>query len=132
MTDNPINLQKIGDARGTLVVAEFGKHLPFAVKRSYFIYGTQPDHPRGFHAHKSLDQVFICIQGACDLIIEDVSGKRTLHLNNPAQAVHVGPMVWHEMHNFTTDCIFLALASDTYDENDYIRDYRTFQMQLKS
>lgn len=127
MTVKPIPLQKISDDRGTLVVLQQGNHLPFAAKRSYFIYGTQPDQPRGFHAHKTLDQVFVCVQGACDLTLEDNEGKYTLRMDSPAQAVRVGPMVWHEMHNFTNDCIFLAYASDVYDEADYIRDYNTFK-----
>lgn len=126
MTDGLIPLQRITDARGSLVVLETGKAVPFPVKRTYFIYGTKDAAPRGFHAHKTLDQVFVCVQGSCDVLLDDGKVKKTVRLDKPDAAIHVGPMVWHEMHDFSADCIFLALASDRYDENDYIRKYEDF------
>ncbi len=126
MIDNIIKLKQISDSRGHMVILEEGKDIPFTIRRSYFIYGTTATEPRGFHAHKKLEQVFLCIKGSCDLLLDDGTTKSSLHMNEASTAVYVGPMVWHEMHNFTPDCIFMAYASDKYDEDDYIRDYTHF------
>lgn len=127
MTADVTPLKKIEDARGSLVVLELGKGLPFPARRAYYIYGTDPDQPRGFHAHKKLDQVFICLKGSCDVALDDGHEKKTVTLSSPDRALRVGPMIWHEMHRLSPDCLFLALASDIYDENDYIRDYADFK-----
>ncbi|MDE2336504.1 MAG: FdtA/QdtA family cupin domain-containing protein [Alphaproteobacteria bacterium] len=125
-------LKKITDPRGSLVVLEQGQGLPFAVKRCYFIYDTKSDAPRGFHAHKTLEQILLCVAGGCDLTLDDGKSKTTIRLDDPATAVHVGPMTWREMSNFTPGCVLLALASDVYDESDYIRDYGEFKKQVLS
>lgn len=127
----PILLKTKTDARGSLVVAEVGKDIPFPIQRSYFIYGTKGDAPRGFHAHKQLHQIFVCVQGSCTLLLDDGKNKTMHPMNDPATAYHVGPMIWHEMHDFSADCVFLAYASDVYDESDYIRDYDDFLRQVK-
>lgn len=131
MQDNKTKqLKKIEDARGSLVVIEQGKDVPFPIKRSYFIYGTSPDEPRGFHAHKQLEQVFVCLRGQCDVILDDGLHKQTVKLDASDKSLYVGKMIWHEMHNFSRDCLFAAFASDLYDEDDYIRDYETFLKSL--
>ena len=127
MTDNLIKLQKITDKRGNLVVLEEGRDIPFPVRRCYYIYDTKPDQPRGAHAHKALEQIFICVSGSCDMTLDDGKKKTVIRMDNPATGVHVGPMVWHEMSNFSANCIFLALASAPYDESDYIRNYDDFK-----
>ena len=126
MTDNLITLKKITDTRGSLVVLEEGRDIPFAIKRCYFIYDTKSDQPRGLHAHKALQQIFFCVRGSCDIRLDDGNNKETIRMDTPATAVYVGPMIWHEMHNFSADCVFFALASAAYDESDYIRDYKEF------
>lgn len=127
MQDNQIKaLRKIEDVRGSLVVIEQGRDVPFPIKRSYFIYGTSPDEPRGFHAHKQLEQVFVCLRGKCDIVLDDGKHKKTVKLDAPDQSLYVGKMIWHEMHHFSPDCIFAAFASDLYDEADYIRGYDDF------
>lgn len=127
MQDSKIKqLKKIEDARGSLVVVEAGKDVPFPIKRSYFIYGTSPHEPRGFHAHKQLEQVFVCLRGSCDVVLDDGLHKKTVKLDASDKSLYVGKMIWHEMHNFSHDCLFAAFASDLYDENDYIRDYQDF------
>lgn len=118
--------QHHGDARGQLAVLEEGKEFPFPAKRIYYIYGTQPGIARGFHAHKALDQVLICIHGSCKILLDNGREKTTVELNDPAEGLLVGHGVWHEMHDFTQDAILLVLASDFYQESDYIRDYDTF------
>ena len=126
MTDNLVKLQKITDMRGSIVVLEEGRELPFSVRRCYYIYDTKPDQPRGAHAHKALEQVCICVSGSCDIVLDDGKRKTEIHMNDPATGVYVGPMVWREMRNFSNDCVFLVLASHPYDEDDYIRDYHEF------
>ncbi|MFN7112730.1 MAG: sugar 3,4-ketoisomerase [Alphaproteobacteria bacterium] len=133
MQDNKTNkLKKIEDPRGCLIVIEHGKDVPFLIKRSYFIYGTSPDEPRGFHAHKQLEQVFVCLRGQCDVLLDDGHHKQTIKLDAPDKSLYVGKMIWHEMHNFSEDCIFAAFASDLYDESDYIRDYQDFMRLAKN
>ena len=130
MKDSLIKLKTIADPRGSLVVLEEGKDVPFPIRRSYFIYGTKKNEPRGFHAHKTLHQVFVCLQGSCEIRLDDGKDKSTLKMDTPSFAVYVGPMVWHEMHDFSPDCIFLSYASDFYKESDYIRDYDSFLRQV--
>ncbi len=132
MQKDVVALKKITDPRGNLVVLEEGRDIPFAVKRCYYIYGVREDAPRGFHAHKTLQQLLICVAGGCDILLDDGAAKTTLRLDDPAAAVYVGPLVWHEMRNFTADCVLLALASAVYDESDYIRDYEDFLQRVKA
>lgn len=126
MADNPITLKKITDVRGSIIVLEEGREIPFPVRRCYYIYDTKPDQPRGAHAHKALEQICICVHGSCDIVLDDGKGKTEIRMDDPATGVYVGPMVWREMCNFSNDCVFLVLASLPYDENDYIRSYDEF------
>ena len=127
MTDNQIKLQKITDVRGSIVVLEEGREIPFPVRRCYYIYDTKPQQPRGAHAHKALEQVCMCVSGSCDIKLDDGKSQTVIRMDNPATGVYVGPMVWREMFNFSKDCVFLVLASQPYDESDYIRDYSEFK-----
>lgn len=126
MDNNLIMLRQISDERGHLVVLEAGRDIPFSIKRSYYVFGMQGDQPRGFHAHKELQQVIVCVRGACNVLHDDGRDKTTIRLDAPDKGVYIGPMVWHEMHDFTPDCVFVSYASDLYDEADYIRDYGEF------
>ena len=120
-------MKKIEDPRGTLVVLEGVASLPFTVRRSYFVYNLKNDAPRGFHAHRALEQVFVCARGSCEMRLDDGRQKTTIRLERPDQALYIGPMVWHEMHDFSDDCFFIVYASDIYDEADYIRNYEEFR-----
>lgn len=122
MFDFPV----LGDARGKLVAIEGNRHIPFEIKRVYYIYGTLPDVARGFHAHKELRQVAICLSGQCRIVMDDGNKKDEVVLNSPSQALLVDRMQWHEMYDFSSDCVLMVLASDVYDESDYIRDYESF------
>jgi dTDP-4-dehydrorhamnose 3,5-epimerase-like enzyme len=122
-----INLQALGDSRGGLVVAEAQRHIPFEIKRVYWIHGTQAGVERGFHAHKALKQVAVAVSGACDMVLDDGSRQLTVHLNSPAKGVRIGSGVWRVMKNFTPDCVLLVFADNFYDEADYIRDYEGFK-----
>lgn len=121
-----IDFQILGDERGSLVALERHKALPFDIERVYYIYGTAEGVSRGFHAHKNLQQVAICISGSCRMLLDNGLVKEDTLLNTPTRGVLIDTMVWHEMHDFSPDCVLLVLASDRYDEADYIRNYAQF------
>lgn len=121
-----IDLPLLGDERGSLVAIEASKTIPFAIKRVYYIYGTQQNVARGFHAHKQLQQVAICVSGQCKMILDDGSRREEVWLSTPNKGLLISDMVWREMHDFSSDCVLLVLASEHYDESDYIRDYQDF------
>ncbi len=125
-----IELPNLGDQRGALVVAESNKNIPFEIKRLYYIFDTQPDVPRGFHAHKKLQQIAFCIRGQCKMLMDNGSERQEILLDQANKGLQIPAMVWHEMHDFSEDCILLVLASEHYDEADYIRDYPQFLMDV--
>ncbi|HHQ4668753.1 TPA: sugar 3,4-ketoisomerase [Aeromonas veronii] len=126
-----IDLPVLGDERGSLVALEGNKNIPFEIKRVYYIYGTQKGVARGFHAHKELKQVAICLSGSCRFVMDDGVKKNEFILNSPSQGLLIDVMQWHEMYDFSEDCILLVLASDFYDEADYIRNYDSFMKLSK-
>ena len=121
-----IELSSFIDPRGDLVVIEENRHLPFCIKRIYYMFNLKPNEPRGFHAHKKTQQLAICLRGSCDMLIDNGHEKMKIEMNNPKNGILIDRMVWHEMSNFSSDCLLLLLASELYDENDYIRDYQIF------
>ncbi|WP_272656635.1 MULTISPECIES: FdtA/QdtA family cupin domain-containing protein [unclassified Providencia] len=128
---NTIEFKKLGDERGSLVSLEQNKNIPFDVKRVYYIFGTKEGVSRGFHAHKELRQLAVCVRGSCRFIMDDGRNKEELILDTPHKGLLIEPMQWHEMHNFSEDCIIIVLASDYYAESDYIRDYHIFLEECK-
>lgn len=121
-----IDLPNLGDERGGLVVAEETKNIPFKVKRIYYIFDAKPDIPRGFHAHKALHQVAFCIKGKCRMVMDNGTEKQEVWMDQANKGLMIPPLVWHEMHDFSEDCVLLVLASEHYDESDYIRKYDEF------
>lgn len=121
----------LGDERGSLVVLEAEKKIPFPIKRAYYLFGTKPDIARGFHAHKSLWQAAVCVAGKCRMVLDDGKKKEDVWLDSPTEGIILPPMLWHEMHDFSPDCVLLVLASEHYDETDYIRDYGDFLKSIK-
>lgn len=121
-----IDLPVLGDERGSLVALQRNRNIPFEIKRVYYIYGTQKGVARGFHAHKELKQVAICLSGSCRFVMDDGVQKNEVILNSPSQGLLIDVMQWHEMYDFSEDCILLVLASDIYDEADYIRNYNEY------
>lgn len=121
-----IELPNLGDDRGSLTVLESNKNVPFKVKRIYYILDAKPDVPRGFHAHKELMQLAFCIKGSCNMIMDNGVEKQQVRIDKSNIGLMIPPMVWHEMHDFSKDCVMLVLASDYYDEADYIRNYDEF------
>lgn len=125
-----LNFPVHGDHTGSLVALEKGADFPFDIKRVYYIWGTDKDAVRGKHAHRKLEQVIVCTSGSCDFILDDGKERTTVHLNSPAQGLHIKSNIWREFTNFSPDCVVMVLASEHYDESDYIRDYQTFLQEI--
>jgi len=121
-----INFQVLGDERGSLIALEVGKQIPFNVKRVYYIFGTKADVARGFHAHKALRQVAFCVSGSCRFVLDDGHKKAEVVLDSPNKGLLIEHMVWREMYDFSENCVLMVLASEHYNEADYIRDYEEF------
>lgn len=122
-----INFPVHGNHEGKLVALENNNEIPFEIKRVYYIWDTIHDAIRGRHAHKDLQQVIICVKGACDFILDDGKTREIVHLNNPAQGLYIRNNIWREFTNFSEDCVVMVLASEHYNPNDYIHDYNEFK-----
>lgn len=123
--------QQHGDERGQLVALEEGKDIPFQIKRVYYMYDTQKGVRRGFHAHKSLEQILICIHGTCKVLLDNGEEKKIVSLEKPYEGLYIANNMWREMYDFSEDAVLMVLASDYYNEDDYIRDYDRFLESLK-
>lgn len=121
-----IDLPDLSDERGGLVALESLQSIPFELKRVYYIFNNTQNSPRGFHAHKNLKQVAICLHGSCRFILDNGYSKEEVVLSSPAQGLLIESLMWREMHDFSKDCVLLVLASEYYDEADYIRSYDDF------
>lgn len=118
--------QQHGDTRGQLVALEEKKEIPFDIKRVYYIYDTLEGVRRGFHAHKELKQLMICVHGSCKVLLDDGKDKEIVVLDEPYKGIFIQSNMWREMYDFSSDAVLLVLASEVYDESDYIRDYDKF------
>jgi dTDP-4-dehydrorhamnose 3,5-epimerase len=125
------DVEIIGDDRGALAVLEKGMNLPFELKRSYYIFGTKNDVSRGYHAHKTLQQVAICVAGECSIVLDNGKTRQEYLLNSPTKGLFIDSMRWREMHNFSENCVLIVFANEYYDESDYIRDYAEFLRRVK-
>lgn len=120
-----INLPSFDDQRGALVAIESDRSIPFEIKRLYYIFNTT-NQARGFHAHINLKQVAICLKGSCRFVLDNGNKKEQVVLNSPTKGLYIEALTWREMHDFSTDCVLLVLASEHFDKIDYIFDYRDF------
>jgi dTDP-4-dehydrorhamnose 3,5-epimerase-like enzyme len=130
-----LSLPKISDKRGNLSVIEQNKHIPFDIKRVFYLYDIATGESRGGHAHKECHQFLIALNGSFDVRVKNGSGYhpnngKTITLNQPHQGLHIPPMVWAEEINFSQGAICLVLASLPYDESDYIRSYSDFLKEM--
>lgn len=123
--------QQHGDERGQLVALEEFKDIPFEIKRVYYMYGTEEGVRRGYHAHKSLEQILICIHGSCKILLDNGTEKKIVFLEKPYEGLYVPNSMWREMYDFSADAVLLCLASELYNEDDYIRDYNEFLKLIK-
>ena len=121
-----IDLPKISDPRGNLSFIEGGIHVPFDIQRVYYIYDVPGGSDRGSHAHKNLHQFIVAMSGSFDVLLDDGKEKKRFHLNRSYFGLYVCPMMWRDLDNFSSGAVCIVLASERYDENDYIRDYSQF------
>ena len=126
-----INFQKHGDERGMLIALETNNEVPFEIKRVYYMYDTLSNVRRGFHAHKKLEQILICIHGECKIHLDDGKETEEILLNKPYEGLYITNDMWREMYDFSPDAVLLVLASELYDESDYIRNYDKFLEFIK-
>ncbi len=126
-----IKFQQHGDDRGQLVALENDKEIPFNVKRVYYMYNTVKGVRRGFHSHKKLKQILICTSGSCKIHLDDGHETREITLDKPYEGLFISHNLWREMYDFSPDAVLMVLASEMYDESDYIRDYNEFLKSVK-
>lgn len=131
MIGKVINFKINGDNRGSLISIENNNNVPFDIKRVYYIFDTKNDVRRGFHAHKDLKQLVVCLKGSCRFLLDNGNIKEIIKLNNLNEGLLLEGLIWREMYDFTDDCILMVLADRYYDENDYIREYSEFLEEVK-
>lgn len=121
-----VDLPKISDARGNLTFVEQQRHVPFDIKRVFFLYDVPTGADRGAHAHKLQHQFLVCLSGSFDVEVDDGTDQRVFHLNRPWKGLHVPPMIWAAEKNFDPGSVCLVLSSDLFAEDDYLRDYDAY------
>jgi hypothetical protein len=121
-----IDLPKIVDPRGNLTFIEGGAHIPFAIERVYYLYDVPGGAERGGHAHKALHAFIVAMSGSFDVVLDDGVEKKRFHLNRSYYGLYIAPMIWRELDNFSSGSVCLVLASNKYDEVDYLRDYDSY------
>ncbi|MGP9790243.1 sugar 3,4-ketoisomerase [Roseinatronobacter sp. NSM] len=125
-----LNLPKIEDSRGNLTFVEGGVHLPFDIKRVYYLYDVPGGSHRGAHAHRNLHQFMVAMSGSFDVILSDGHQERTFHLNRSYFGLYICPMMWRNLDNFSSGAVCMVMASARYDEGDYIRDHGDFLQEV--
>ena len=123
--------QPHGDERGQLIALEEMKDIPFKIKRVYYMYDTVQGVTRGFHAHKSLQQILVCVHGSCKVRLDNGHEKKVVALEKPYEGLYIANNMWREMFEFSSDAVLMVFASELYDESDYIRDYDEFLRFVK-
>jgi hypothetical protein len=126
-----LDLPKISDPRGNLTFIEGGRHIPFDIKRVYYLYDVPGGAERGGHAHKELHQLIVAMSGSFDVVLDDGTSKKRIHLDRSYSGLYVCPMIWREIDNFSSGSVCMVLASNTYSETDYYRDYGEYLSVLK-
>lgn len=121
-----IDLPRINDPRGNLTFVEGDVHIPFAIKRVYYLYDVPGGAERGGHAHKELHQLIIAMSGSFDIHLDDGHSKKTFHMNRSYFGLYVPTMIWREIDNFSSGAVCMVLASERYAESDYYRDHQEF------
>lgn len=126
-----IDLPVINDPRGNLTFIEGGEHIPFEIRRVYYLYDVPGGAERGGHGHRDLSQLIIAMSGSFDVHLDNGESKRSFHMNRSYYGLYVPPMMWREIDNFSSGSVCLVLASHHYDESDYYRDYEEFVLAAK-
>jgi hypothetical protein len=125
-----VELPKISDPRGNLTFIEGMQHIPFDIRRVYYLYDVPGGAERGGHAHKALSQLIIAMSGSFDVVLDDGNEKKRFHLNRSYQGLYVCPMIWRELDNFSSGSVCMVLASNTFEESDYYRHYNEYLAAL--
>jgi hypothetical protein len=125
-----IELPKIQDPRGNLTFIEGGRHIPFEIKRIYYLYDVPGGATRAGHAHRTLQQVLIAIAGSFDVLLDDGKEKKQFHLNRSYKGLYIYPLTWRVIDNFSSGAVCLSVVSDFYDEDDYFREYDKFLIAI--
>lgn len=126
-----LKLKHVTGNYGDLVPIEGKKEIPFEIKRVYYIYNVDQNVRRGFHSHNQLHQALICVKGSVKILLKNPNEEEVFLLNDPSEALYVGPMIWREMFDFSEDAVLLVLASEYYNEDDYIRNYDFYLEEAK-
>ena len=121
-----LDFKTLGDERGQLVALEANREVPFDIKRAFYIFGTQPDVPRGNHSHYKTKQFLVSVAGSCKVTLDDGKIKQTFDLDKPNIGLFQDALIWGIMHEFSPDCVLMVLADDYYDASDYITNYDKF------
>ena len=127
-----ISLKPLGDERGSLVALEGNKSVPFDIKRVYYIFGTKEGISRGFHAHRNLKQVAVCVIGSCRFILDNGNQRDEVVLDKSTTGLLIDNLIWREIYDFSPDCVLMVLANEHYNESDYIRDYQSFIKEVEN
>ena len=125
-----IELPKITDPRGNLTFVESYKHVPFDIKRAYYLYDIPGGSERGGHAHKELKQLIIALSGSFEIVLKEDKNEILYNLNSPSKGLYICPMIWRELRNFSSGSVCLVLASNLFDEADYYRDFSCYTDNL--
>jgi mannose-6-phosphate isomerase-like protein (cupin superfamily) len=125
-----VQLPVVLDRRGNLTFIEEFRHVPFAIKRIYYLYDVPAGATRAGHSHKELEQVLIAISGSFTVVVDDGVEARSFYLNHPNEGLYIGPSLWRVIENFSSNAVCLALASMPFDEGDYYRSYEAFKRSL--
>ena len=115
------------DKYGKLIALESNKDIPFDIKRVYYIYEVESNVRRGFHSHKELEQVLVCVHGSVKILLKTPNEEKIVLLDKPSKGLYIGTDIWREMYDFENETVLMVLASDYYDENDYIRNYKDYE-----
>jgi len=127
-----IELPRIADRRGNLTFVEGNRHIPFEIKRVYYLYDVPGGESRGGHAHKQLQQFMIAASGSFDAVLDDGSSRERYHLNRSYYGLYIPSGIWRELDNFSSGSVCMVLASLYFDEQDYIRDYNLFRKYVQT
>lgn len=127
-----IELPIVHDPRGNLTFVEGGRHVPFDIKRVYYLYDVPGGATRAGHGHRELEQLIVAMSGSFDVVLDDGKRKRRYHLNRSYYGLYVAPMMWREIDNFSSGSVCMVMASTFYDEGDYYRDYAAFLRDVEA
>ncbi len=126
-----VELPKISDVRGNLSFIEAGRHIPFDIRRIYYLYDVPGGASRAAHGHRRLHQLMIAMSGSFDITLDDGCGKQKFHLNRSYYGLYIPPMIWRDLDNFSSGSVCMVLASEYYDEADYFRNYDEFLREIR-